>query len=48
MNINCSLRCIHQRNGKCHLKSLDANPTLIGYDSNGKECPYFNNTPENI
>jgi len=48
LNINCSLRCIHQKNGKCILKSLDTNPVLIGYDPNGKECPYFSGTPKGL
>lgn len=42
VNINCSLNCIHQVDGKCTLKSIISN-TNSTYTPN-EMCVYYSNT----
>lgn len=42
MNINCTLGCSHQRDGKCKLRETNLNNTVVGVENT--ECPYFENT----
>lgn len=41
MNINCSLQCQHQKEGKCKLKEFNLQNTIVGEYK--KDCPYFQN-----
>lgn len=41
MDINCTLLCTHQKDGKCWLDEVDSALTITSDDSE-TGCPYFN------
>jgi hypothetical protein len=38
MDINCTHKCVHQKEGKCTLRELN---TFKAYSHHGIDCAYF-------
>lgn len=39
MDINCTLSCTHQNNGKCYLDEINSQIQLM--DTEDVDCPYY-------